>query len=208
MKTVSLSGLSREGVGKKDAATLRAEGRVPAVLYGGDKQIHFSLNMIEFSKYVYSPDVYKFELEIDGKKYEAIMKELQFHPVSDRMVHADFLQLMPGKAVKLELPLRISGSSIGVRGGGKLVVNFRRIMVKGIPDNLPDVFQLDITKLRIGQTLRIKDIKSEGIDILHAPDAVVVSVRRARGAVDTPEEEESSEAEEGAEAAAEPAAEA
>lgn len=181
---------------------------MPAVLYGGDKQIHFSLNMIEFSKYVYSPDVYKFELEIDGKKYEAIMKELQFHPVSDRMVHADFLQLMPGKAVKLELPLRISGSSIGVRGGGKLVVNFRRIMVKGIPDNLPDVFQLDITKLRIGQTLRIKDIKSEGIDILHAPDAVVVSVRRARGAVDTPEEEESSEAEEGAEAAAEPAAEA
>ncbi len=205
MKTVSLSGLLREGVGKKDAATLRTQGRVPAVIYGGEKQIHFSVNLIQFSKFVYTPDVFKFELEVGGQKYEAILKDLQFDPVNDRMIHVDFMQLLPGRAVKIELPLRISGSSIGVRNGGKLDVNFRRIMVKGFPDKLPEVFELDITKLKIGQSLRIKDLKGAGIDILHAADAVVVAVRRARGAVDTAEDAES---EESAEATAEATAEA
>jgi large subunit ribosomal protein L25 len=203
MKTVSLSGLPREGVGKKDAATLRAQGRVPAVLYGGEKQIHFSVNLIQFSKFVYTPDVFKFEIEVDGQKYEAILKDLQFDPVKDRMIHVDFMQLLPGRSVKIDLPLRITGSSIGVRNGGKLNVNFRRIMVKGFPDKLPEVFELDITKLKIGQSLRIKDLKGAGIDILHAPDAVVVAVRRARGAVDTADEAETEEAAEATEAPAE-----
>ncbi len=203
MKTVSLSGLPREGVGKKDAATLRAQGRVPAVIYGGDKQIHFSVNLIQFSKFVYTPDVFKFQIEVDGQEYEAILKDLQFDPVKDRMIHVDFMQLLPGRAVKIDLPLRIAGSSIGVRNGGKLNVNFRRIMVKGFPDKLPEVFELDITKLKIGQSLRIKDLKGAGIDILHAPDAVVVAVRRARGAVDAAEEAESEEAAEATEAPAE-----
>lgn len=198
MKKVSLSGSPRENVGKKDAKQVRAAGLVPAVLYGGDKQIPFSLNAIAFGKYVYTPDVYIFEIDLDGTAYNAILKDLQFHPVNDKIIHADFLQLVDNKPVKMELPVRITGSSIGVRNGGRLGVNFRRIKVNGVPDNFPDVIELDITKLKIGQALRVKDLAMEGITVLHDPEAVVVSVSRARGAVE--DAEESEEGEEGAEA--------
>lgn len=197
MKTVSLSGSPRENVGKKDAAHLRAEGRVPAVVYGGDGQIHFSLDLIEFSKYVYTPDVFKFELEIGGKQVEAILKDLQFDPVSDRIIHADFLRLMEGKPIKMELPVRITGSAIGVRNGGRLAVLFRTIKIAGLPKDFPDYAELDITKLRIGHALRVKDITIPGVTILHNPDSVVVAVKRARGAME--DEEEDEEGEEGAE---------
>ncbi|MCA1752195.1 MAG: 50S ribosomal protein L25 [Cryomorphaceae bacterium] len=198
MKTVSLSGSPRENVGKKDAAHLRAEKRVPAVVYGGDDQTHFSLELMEFSKYVYTADVYRFELEIGGKKVEAILKDLQFHPVSDRIIHADFLEVIEGKPVKMELPVRITGSSIGVRNGGRLAVLFRRIKIAGMPKDFPEFAELDITKLRIGMALRIKDITIPGATILHNPDSVVVAVKRARGAMeDEEEDEEGEEGEEG-----------
>jgi large subunit ribosomal protein L25 len=206
MKKVSLSGSPRENVGKKDAKHTRAAGRVPAVVYGGDKQVPFSLDLIEFSKYVYTPDVYQFEIKVGSESYQAILKDLQFDPVSDRIIHADFLQLVDGKPVKMDLPVRITGSSIGVRNGGRLAVNFRRIKVHGVPDTFPDVVELDITKLRIGMALRVKDLSMEGITVLHDPEAVVVAVKRARGAMDEAEEseEEDGEAEgaEGAEATA------
>ncbi len=197
MKRVSLSGSPRENVGKKDAKQVRAAGLVPAVLYGGEKQIPFSVNAIAFSKYVYTPDVYIFEIDVDGTTYKAILKDLQFHPVNDKIIHADFLQLVDDRPVKMELPVRITGSSIGVRNGGRLGVNFRRIKVNGVPDNFPDVIELDITKLKIGQALRVKDLAMEGITVLHDPEAVVVSVSRARGAIEDAEEE-SEEGEEGA----------
>ena len=199
MKTVSLSGSPRENVGKKDAAHLRAEGRVPAVVYGGDEQIHFSLDIIEFSKYVYTPDVFKFELEIGGKQVEATLKDLQFDPVSDRIIHADFLQLIEGKPIKMELPVRITGSAIGVRNGGRLAVLFRRIKIAGLPKDFPDYAELDITKLRIGHALRVKDITIPGVTILHNPDSVVVAVKRARGAMEDEEEDEEGEEGEGGE---------
>ncbi len=208
MKTVSLSGSPRENVGKKDAAHLRAEGRVPAVVYGGDEQIHFSLDIIEFSKYVYTPDVFKFELEIGGKQVEATLKDLQFDPVSDRIIHADFLQLIEGKPIKMELPVRITGSAIGVRNGGRLAVLFRRIKIAGLPKDFPDYAELDITKLRIGHALRVKDITIPGVTILHNPDSVVVAVKRARGAMEDEEEDEEGEGGEGGEGAEETAAEA
>jgi large subunit ribosomal protein L25 len=212
MKTVSLSGSPRENVGKKDAAHLRAEGRVPAVIYGGDEQIHFSLDLIEISKYIYTPEVFMFEMEVGGKKYEAILKDLQFHPVNDRIIHIDFLQVLEGKAVKMELPVRITGSSIGVRNGGRLSVLFRRIKINGLPKDFPEFAELDITKLRIGQALRIKDITIPGATILHNPHSVVVAVKRARGSVDDAEDEDEEGAEgegaEGAEGAEAPAAEA
>lgn len=203
MKKVSLSGSPRESVGKKDAKHIRAAGRVPAVLYGGEGQVSFSLDLIELSKYVYTPDVYQFTVDVDGTSYQAILKDLQFDPVSDRILHADFLQLVDGKPVKMELPVRITGSSIGVRNGGRLAVNFRRIKVYGVPNTFPDVVELDITKLRIGMSLRVKDLSMEGITVLHDPEAVVVAVKRARGAMDDAEESEDEEGEEGAEASAE-----
>src|SRR5690606_7092492 len=125
MKTVSLSGSPRENVGKKDAKGLRAQGQVPCVIYGGKEQTHFSVDLMAFSKYVYTPDVFKFELEVNGQKIEAILKDLQFDPVSDRIIHADFLQIIEDKPVKMELPVHISGNSIGVKNGGRLATNFR-----------------------------------------------------------------------------------
>jgi large subunit ribosomal protein L25 len=209
MKTVSLSGSPREGVGKKDAAALRAAGNVPSVLYGGSEQVHFSVDLIEFSKYVYTPDVYLFEVEVGGKKYEAVLKDLQFDPVSDRIIHADFLEVIDGKPVKFELPVRVTGNSIGVRNGGRLAVNFRRVKVQGLPKDFPDAVVMDITKLRIGMALRVSDIELEGVKLLHDPNAVVVAVKTARGAVDDDgEEDEEGEGEEGGEGAEAEAAEA
>ncbi len=196
MKTVSLSGSPRENVGKKDAAHLRDAGRVPAVVYGGDEQIHFSVDLIEISKYIYTPDVFKFQFEIGGRKVEAILKDIQEHPVTDRLIHIDFLQLIEDKPVKMDLPVRIVGNSIGVRNGGKLSVLYRRIKIAGMPKDFPEYAEIDISKLRIGKAIRIKDVTIPGITILHNPEAIVVGVKRARGAVeDAPDEEE-----EGAEA--------
>ncbi len=206
MKTVSLSGSPRENVGKKDASKVRSEGRVPCVVYGGESQTHFSVDQVAFSKFVFTPDVFRFELEIDGKKVDAILKDLQFDPVTDQVIHADFLEIIEGKAVKMELPVRITGNAIGVRNGGRLATNFRRIKVNGMPADFPDVVSLDITKLRIGQSLRIKDIELPGVSILHNPQSVVVAIKNARGAVDEGEEEDEEGEEEGAEEGA-PAAE-
>lgn len=208
MKTVSLSGSPRENVGKKDASQVRAEGGVPCVVYGGKEQIHFSTNLIAFSKFVYTPDVFKFELEIGGKKVEAILKDLQFDPVTDRIIHADFLEIIEGKTVKMELPVKLNGNPLGVRNGGRLATNFRRINVSGLPKDFPEAVELEISDLRINQSIRIKDVELPGVTILHNPESIVVAVRTARGAVDEDEEgEEGEAAAEGAEAAPDAAAE-
>jgi large subunit ribosomal protein L25 len=197
MKTVSLSGSPREGVGKRDAAALRSEERVPCVLYGGDEQYHFSVEALALSRTIFSPDVFIYELDLGGKQVEAIVKEIQFHPVTDEVVHIDFLEIVDGKPVKLELPLRVTGNSIGVRNGGRLAINFRRIKVKGLPKKLPDAIELDITKLRIGHAIRVNEISLDGATVLHDPNAVVVSVKTAVGAVEDEEEDEAEEGEEG-----------
>lgn len=198
MKTVSLSGSPRENVGKKDARSLRSEKRVPCVLYGGDQQYHFSADLAELAKFVYTPDVFTFEIDMDGKKYEAILKDLQFDPVSDRIIHADFLEIIEGKPVKMEIPVGVTGNSIGVRNGGRLARNFRRISVRGLPKDFPDKVVMDITPLRIGQDLRISDIELPDVTILHNPNSIVVAVKTARGAMED-EEGEDEEGEEGEE---------
>ena len=192
MKTVSLSGSPRENVGKKDAKALRGAGKVPCVLYGGKDQIHLSVD-----KFIYTPDVFIYELDLNGEKVNAIIRDIQFHPVTDETIHVDFLQLVDGKPVRMELPLKLVGNAIGVRNGGRLMANFRRIKIKGIPAELPDAVEVDINKLRIGQFIRIEDLTLPSATILHNPKNVVVGVKMARGAVDEDEEEE--EGEEGAE---------
>jgi len=202
MKKVSLSGSPRENVGKKDAGLVRAEGKIPCVLYGGEEQTHFSIDYIEFNKYIYTPDVYIYELEIDGKTVNAIIRDIQFHPVTDATLHVDFLELVEGKSVRMELPLKLTGNAIGVRNGGRLLANFRRINIKGIPADLPEAVVVDISKLRIGQFVRIKDLTLPSATILHNPNNVVVGVKMARGAMDEEEEDdEDEEGEEGAEGA-------
>lgn len=183
MKVASLSGSSRENVGKKNARQLRAAGNVPCVVYGQDGQIHFSARLIDVDKIVYTPYVYKIELDIDGKKSFAIIQDLQQDPITGNVRHIDFLALDGNKEVKIGLPIKLNGTARGVKAGGKLSTPFRRLTVVALPDSLPDFIEIDITKLRIGQSIRVKDINIEGIKFLDPQNAVVVAVRMARGAV-------------------------
>jgi large subunit ribosomal protein L25 len=163
MKVSQLSGLLRANVGKKDAKALRNEGRVPCVLYGQGSQLHFSAKSIEAEKLIFTPDVY--QVNITGA-----------------VKHIDFYELDATKPVKVQLPVRLTGNSRGVLAGGKLLQVFRRVTVLGLPGDLPEAVTIDITKLRIGQSIRVGQIEANGLTILEVPNAVVVSVRVARGA--------------------------
>ncbi|HAY57260.1 MAG TPA: 50S ribosomal protein L25 [Flavobacteriales bacterium] len=198
MKTASLSGSLREGVGKKDADALRASNRVPGVLYGGAEQIHFSLEEVQLNKLVFNPDVFKIELDIDGKKVDCIIQDIQFHPVTDRVTHIDLLEVLPGKPVKVALPLRTTGQAIGVMNGGRLELNYRRVPVRGIADDLPECLTVDITPLKIGDSARVRDLNVEGLEILLSDSALLVACKRTRAAMSA-----ESALEEGEEGAAE-----
>lgn len=182
MKVTQLSGSSRANVGKKDAKALRASGQVPCVLYGQGSQTHFSIDDIKAEKLIFNPDVFKIELDVDGKKVDAIIQDLQQDPVTDKVLHIDFLQLDAKKAVKVALPVRLTGASRGVLAGGRLMQVFRRLRVVGLPADLPEAIVIDITKLRIGQSIRVKDLENDGLRITEAKNAVVVAVKMARGA--------------------------
>ena len=182
MKVSQLSGLLRANVGKKDAKALRNEGRVPCVLYGQGSQLHFSAKSIEAEKLIFTPDVYQVELDVEGKKTKAIVKDVQQDNITGAVKHIDFYELDDKKPVKVQLPVRLTGNSRGVLAGGKLLQVFRRVTVLGLPGDLPEAVTIDITKLRIGQSIRVGQIEANGLTILEVPNAVVVSVRVARGA--------------------------
>ena len=204
MKTASLSGSLRESVGKKDADALRASNRVPGVLYGGAEQCHFSLSEVELNKVVFNPDVFKLELDLNGKKVDCIIQDIQFHPVTDRVTHVDLLEVLPGKPVKVELPLRTTGQAIGVMNGGRLELNYRRVPVRGLVDQLPECLTVDISPLEIGDNARVRDLEIEGLDILLSESALLVACKRTRAAMSAEsalDGEEGGEATEGGEAA-------
>jgi large subunit ribosomal protein L25 len=183
MKTAQLSGSLRTNVGKKDAAATRLAGLVPCVLYGTGEQTHFAVKRVDLEKIIFSPEVYQVELNIEGKTASAIVRELQQHPMRGTIQHVDFLQTTDDKAIKVGLPVRLTGSSRGVIAGGRLQQVFRNLTCVGLAKALPDAITLDITKLRIGQAIRVKDIAIEGVSFLDPANAVVVSVKMARGAV-------------------------
>ncbi len=183
MKTVQLSGSLRANVGKKDASSLRTAGLVPCVLYGQGQQTHFSVKQVAIEKIVYSPDVYQVELNIDGKTAVGIIQELQQHPTKDTIQHVDFLELNETKSIRIKLPVRLAGSSPGVMAGGKLMLVFRNLQCVGLSKDLPEAIILDISKLNIGGAIRVNTINIPGITFLDPANAVVVSVKMARGAV-------------------------
>ncbi|MGB0914853.1 MAG: 50S ribosomal protein L25 [Crocinitomicaceae bacterium] len=203
MKKAQLSGSVRTSVGKKDNSALRSAGQVPCVLYGQGEQTHFSVRAVDVEKLIFSPDVYQVELDIDGKKAMAIIQAKQMHPVKDTAIHIDFLELNDKKPVKLSLPVRTTGAAPGVMNGGKLRQPYRMLRVTGLPGDLPDAITIDISKLRIGHSIRISDINVDGIEFREPANAVVLGVKMARGAAADDEEEEE---EEGAEGGAEEAA--
>ena len=207
MKTLSLSGSLRENVGKKSAAELRRQERVPAVIYGGEKQTHFSLSFNDAKKLIVTANVFVVELEVEGKKTKAIVQEVQLHPVTDRPVHLDFLEVSDTKPFKIKLPVRLEGFSRGVRNGGNLRLNFKRLSVFGLEKDMPEAIVIDITELKIGHKKRVSDIASSGLTFLDPENAVVVGVLMARAVIeDEEEEEELLEGEEGASAEGEGAA--
>jgi large subunit ribosomal protein L25 len=182
MKVSELSGSLRTSVGKKDAKALRDADLVPCVLYGQGTQTHFSARKIDIERLVFTPEVYQVNLEIDGVKSKAIIQDIQQNPINGSVRHIDFFQLDETKPVKVGLPVRLTGASRGVLAGGKLLQVFRRLTVIGLPSALPDAITIDITKLRIGQSIRVSQIEGYELKFLEPANAVVVSVKMARGA--------------------------
>lgn len=193
MKTAQLSGSLRANVGKKDAALVRNEGRVPCVLYGQGTQTHFSVKRQDIDKIVFSPEVYQVELDIEGKKAIGIIRELQQHPTKDTIQHVDFFELNESKPVTVKLPVRITGSARGVLAGGRLMQVFRTLSCVGLPAAIPDAITLEVSKLKIGQSIRVNSISIPGIIFLDPANAVVVSVKMARGAVKPADENDDEE---------------
>lgn len=202
MKTITLSGSKRENVGSKFARELRNQGQVPAVIYGEKEPIHIHMDEREYKKIVYTPEVYNVILDIDGTSYNTIFKDAQFNPLSDRIEHADFLIVAEGKPVTVSLPVVLTGNSIGIRNGGKLSQPLRKLKVSGLLSAIPDNVEIDITKLRIGMSIKVSEMALEGVEFLDPASNVVVAVKTARGAVD----EEGDDEGETEEAAAEEAA--
>ncbi|MCD4737223.1 MAG: 50S ribosomal protein L25/general stress protein Ctc [Bacteroidales bacterium] len=203
MKTVSMSGALRAHVGKKDAKKVRKDGKVPCVLYGGEEQIHFSMDEKDFTRIVFTPEVFLIELTIDGKQYRAVLQDIQYHPVTDSILHADFLEVLADKAVTVGIPVRLEGNSIGVLKGGMLFKKMREIKLRGLVEDFPDFILLNIDNIDIGDAIRIRDIQFDNIQFIDAASTVVVSVKTARGAGMEEEEEEAAEVAEGAEGAEE-----
>ncbi len=211
MKSLTINASQRESVGKKATKALRNAGQVPCVIYGGDTIVHFAAPEIAFKNLVYTPDVHTVVIALDnGTKINAILQDIQFHPVTDRILHIDFIEIFDDKPITMEIPFRTVGNSRGVRNGGVLRFNLRRIKVKGLASNLPDVIEGDITQLKIGNKLYVTDVASDDFTILHPDNTVICMVKTSRVAVEEDEDEEEAEAAEGGEtpAAETPAAEA
>ena len=213
MKTFALGASVRE-TNKIANRALRNQGKVPCVLYGGEKQVYFSATENDLNKLVNTPDVYLLNIDIDGESFQAILQDIQFHPLTDRIIHIDFLQVFDDKEVTVNIPVNFIGTPIGVRNGGNLLVRKRAIRTRAIPANLPDAIDINIEELKIGKFLYIGDIRDERYSFLAGDKSVIVGVKTARGAVEDEEEEDEEGTEEGAAeggdapaAPAEPAAE-
>ena len=199
MKSITINGSQRESVGKKATKALRNAGQVPCVLYGGEQPVHFAAAELAFSKLVYTPDAHTVVIKLDnGTSFDAVLQDIQFHPVTDRILHIDFYQLFADKEIAMDIPVHVIGTSPGVLNGGNLRRNRRKLRVKALPENLPDFLEADISKLRIGSKLYITELENEGFKFLHSDNTVVCQVKRSRTSVDDDlEEDEEDEAAEG-----------
>jgi len=200
MKSVSINGIARVNLGKKFAKRLRDDENVPCVIYGGDDgSIHFYAHSNEFRKIVYTPSVYLIDIIVGDKKVKAIMRDIQFHPVTDKILHIDFVQIFDNQNIRIKLPVNIVGSAIGVRNGGRLSFNIRKLLAEAVAENLPESIEIDISQLRIGDSVRISDLLFENITFLNNPNDVIVAVKTARAIIEEEEEDVEEEGAEGAE---------
>ncbi len=189
MKSITIKGSKRESVGKVSTKALRNAGMVPCVIYGGDNPVHFSAEEKAFKKLVYTPNVYTASLDVDGKKIAAILQDIQFHPVSDKILHVDFYQLIDDKEITMNIPVKLIGTSPGVLNGGSLRFTNRKLRVKALPANLPDAVIADISSLKIGSKLVVTSLETKNYIFMHPENTVVVQVRTSRNASAEEEEE-------------------
>jgi large subunit ribosomal protein L25 len=193
MKKVSLSGSLRGNVGKKDAKALRNQGLVPCVIYGGQEQVHFYLSDPDFRTILFTPETFLIEITIDGKVFKTILKDVQYHPVGDQVLHADFYEISSNKPVIVSLPIKLTGTSPGVIQGGRLKLKIRKLKLKAMLEDMPEEIVLSIAKLKIGQSVKVKDIKLPNVTVLDPAGSVVVDVKTARGLTAAELEEEAAE---------------
>lgn len=205
MKTIEINAVPRENFGKKDTKSLRVNDNVPCVMYGGKENIHFYAHENEFRSLIYTPDVHLVNLQVGGANYKVVLKDLQFHPVSDKLLHIDFIQVFEDKPVMIAIPILITGVSPGVKAGGKLNIKRRSLKIKGFTKDLPEHLEIDISGLEIGQSLKIGDLKYDNLEIMENKKSMIVNVATSR-VVQKEEGAEGAVAAEGAEAPAEPAA--
>ena len=180
MKSIAISGSPRENVGKRDAKELRYQGLVPAVLYGGKNQIHFSVSAADLKSLVYTPDVQFVDLEVAGVKAQAIIQDVHFHPLTDLPLHVDFLELNQDKPVVMEIPVKLTGTSPGVKTGGKLIQKLRKLRVKALPKDMPQFVEVSIVKLEVGKSVGVDELKFENFKIMNNPEDTIVSVTMSR----------------------------
>ena len=190
MKTLAISAKKRQNVGKTSTRALRNQGNVPCVLYGGEKQVTFYAHENDFRKLVYTAETFVVELDIDGSTTRAIMQDIQFHPVSEKILHIDFLEVFDDKPVTVSLPVILEGVPIGVKNGGNLMFRRPKIITKGLVSNLPDAITIDVEHLKIGMFIYIKDIEVQGVQFLAPLNSVVVGVKTARTAIEEEVDEE------------------
>ncbi len=183
MNSKAITAHKREQLGTKYSKQLRREGNIPCVVYGGEAPVHFYASAADFRTIIYTPNVYRIDVELEGNTIPCVIQDIQFHPVSDEALHIDFIQLIDGKPVTIEVPMRLEGNSRGVRNGGKMKRVLRKLKVKATPENLPDAIVHDITNLRIGQAVRVSDIPANNFEIVNSPSAVIVSIKTSRTAV-------------------------
>ena len=183
MKSITINGSKRESVGKKATKALRNAGEVPCVLYGGEQAIHFSAPDVSFNSLVYTPDAHTVVLEFDGVKHNAVLQDIQFHPVTDEILHMDFYEFGEDQEISMEIPVHAEGVPRGVKNGGVLRFNLRRMKVRGLAAKLPDYIVADVTPLKIGNKLYVTAVESEDYTILHPDNTVICQVKTSRNVV-------------------------
>ncbi|GAA0754479.1 50S ribosomal protein L25/general stress protein Ctc [Psychroflexus lacisalsi] len=204
MKSITIKGSKRESVGKKATKALRNAGEVPCVIYGGDNIVHFAAPEVSFNKLIYTPDVHTVIVDLEGNKTNAVLQDIQFHPVTDEILHIDFYEYHEGQEITMEIPVHSEGVPKGVKNGGVLRFNLRRMTVRGLAKNLPDFILANVTPLKIGQKMYVTAVESKDYKIMHPDNTVICQVRTSRNVsligVDEDEEDEDEEGtEEGAE---------
>jgi len=190
MKTIEIKASLRKDLGKKSSKRIRKDGNVPCVIYDKDQNIHFYAHELSFQKLIYTHEAHLVKLKIDGQDYNAILQDTQFHPVTDKLLHADFIKIIDGKPVVMRIPVKITGDSAGVKAGGKLISKKRRLKVKGLAEDLPEELTVDVTNLKINHSIKVGDLAFDKLELLDPKITTVVTVATSRVAVKAEGEEE------------------